>query len=108
MSVFPRFSGFIALSGVAQRLEFKYTAISAFAQKIVSKRFYQNNRPKSKIEFCRFCLSRFWAFLGEGSPKNHKQISQKNLTLVLFWPFDPPTHPPRGSPTFFWLPASCT
>jgi hypothetical protein len=36
-----------------------------FCKKIVSKSFTK----KSKTDFFSICLSRFWAFLGEGSSK---------------------------------------
>jgi hypothetical protein len=58
MSVFPRFFCFIAFSGVTQRWEFKNTQ-KTFLQKAFDQ--------KSKTVFSRFFLSRFWAFLGEGS-----------------------------------------
>jgi hypothetical protein len=76
------------------------------SQKNRVEKFLQNKSTDNpKPIFCRF-LSRFWAFLGEGSSKAlSKKYPQKNLTLILFWPL---THPPTtGSPTFF-LPAPCS
>jgi hypothetical protein len=41
-----------------------------FAKKIVSKSFYKKFDQKSKTDFfSNFVLSRFWAFLDEGSSK---------------------------------------
>jgi hypothetical protein len=41
-----------------------------FTKKIVSKSFYKKIDQKSKTDFfSNFCLSRFWAFLDEGSSK---------------------------------------
>jgi hypothetical protein len=63
-----------------------------FYKHIVSKSFYKKIKKTTKTDFPRFFLSRFWAFLGEGSLKNPKQNIEKiNMTLVLFWPL---THPP--------------
>jgi hypothetical protein len=62
-----------------------------FTKNLVEK-FYKKIDQKSKTSFSRFCLSRFWALLGEGSSKTRfKKISKKiNLTLVLFWPLTRP------------------
>jgi hypothetical protein len=39
-----------------------------FTKKKRVKRFLQKKTTKNpKPIFCRFCLSRFWAFFGEGS-----------------------------------------
>jgi hypothetical protein len=62
------FFGFYRVSGVSQRWEFKNTTKNV-VQKIASKSFYQKIDKKSKPNFCRFVLLRFWAFLGEGSSK---------------------------------------
>jgi hypothetical protein len=48
---------------------------------------------KSKTDFSRFLLSRFWAFLSEGVQKRH--LKKKLILVLLLWPL---THPP---PTFF-------
>jgi hypothetical protein len=41
-----------------------------FCKNIVPKSFYQKNRQTSKTDFLSISfLSRFWAFLGEGSSK---------------------------------------
>jgi hypothetical protein len=72
--------------------------------------FYKKNdkkNQKSKTDFCRFgpmiiwlYVVRFWAFLGEGRPKD---INRKNLTPALFWPLNrPPTTVVTAS---FFLPA---
>jgi hypothetical protein len=46
--------------------------------KIVSKSFCKKFDQKSKPTFSRFFLSRFWAFLGEGSSKTRLKKYQKN------------------------------
>jgi hypothetical protein len=73
-----------------------------FTKKIVSKSFYKKFDQKSKTDFfSNFILSRFWAFLDEGSSKTRLKKYQKiNLTLVLFRTL---THPPTtGVPDFFF------
>jgi hypothetical protein len=95
------FFGFIAVMGVSQRWEFKNTTKKRFTKKIVSKSFNQKIDQKSKIDFFRFFLSRFWAFLGEGSTKKpHNFFSDPGpfLALVPFWPL---THPPTTGVTDF-------
>jgi hypothetical protein len=48
-----------------------------------------------------FVLSRFWAFLDEGSSKTPTtKIKIPFLILIIFFPL---THPPRGH-RFFWRP----
>jgi hypothetical protein len=71
MSVFLRLLfGCIAFSGVSQRWEFKNTTKKTFYKKIVWKSFYTKKSTKNpKPIFFDFVLSRFWAFLGEGSSK---------------------------------------
>jgi hypothetical protein len=72
-----------------------------FAKKIVSKSFYKKIDQKSKTDFFSFFLSRWWAFLGEGSSKTRlKKYRKINLTLVLFWPL---THPPTTGVTDFFF-----
>jgi hypothetical protein len=66
-SVFDFFC-FVAFSGVSQRREFKNTTKNV-SQKNVSKSFAKNSTETPKLFFSRFLLSRFWAFLGEGSSK---------------------------------------
>jgi hypothetical protein len=79
------------VSGVAQRWEmgvqrhYKNLLQKKSCRKVFNKKFDQ----KSKTDFfLDFVLSRFWAFLGEGSSKTpHKKYQQKkNRTLFLFWP----------------------
>jgi hypothetical protein len=56
-----------------------------FTKKIVSKSFYKKFDQNSQTDFFSIVLSRFWAFLGEGSSKTTtKKIPKKYLTLVLF------------------------
>jgi hypothetical protein len=103
MSVFPRlFFCFIAFSGVSQRREFKNTNKKVL-QKNRFEKFLQKKRRKIQNQcFLHFLLSRFLAFIGEGSSKTLlKQISRKTpLTLVLFWSLTyRPTH---GRPRFFF------
>jgi hypothetical protein len=47
----------------------KNTTKTVLQKSCVERVFYQKNRQKSKTAFCRFFLSRFWAFLGEESLK---------------------------------------
>jgi hypothetical protein len=74
-----------------------------YTKKIVSKSFYKKFDQESKTDFFSiFFLSRFWAFLDEGSSKTRlkKKIEKINLTLVLFCTL---THPPTtGVPDFFF------
>jgi hypothetical protein len=97
MSVFPRFCFvlshfrvFISHGGV--KIHQTYDK-----EKKTRRICFTKTRQKSKtVFFSVFCLSSFWAFLGEGS----KEIPPKNLTLVLFWPL---THPPTtGVTDYFW------
>jgi hypothetical protein len=75
-----------------------------FYKKVLSKSFNKKFDQKSKTDFFSFLvLSRFRAFLGEGSSKTRYKNIKKNLTLVLFWPL---THPPTTGVTgFFFLAA---
>jgi hypothetical protein len=71
-----------------------------FTRKSCRKKNSKKIDKKSKTDFCRFVLSRFWAFPGEGSSKTPLNKSKNNLTLVLFWPL---THPPTtGVADFFF------
>jgi hypothetical protein len=75
-----------------------------FTKKIVSKVFTKI-RPKVQNRFfLDFILSRFWAFLDEGSSKPRLKKYLKNKSGPGPFPyFDPPTH--HGGhrfPIFFW------
>jgi hypothetical protein len=69
-------------------------------QKNRVEKFLQKIRPKIQNRlFLEFLLSRFWAFLDEGSSKTRpKKISKKNMTLV---PVRTLTHPPTTGVTDF-------
>jgi hypothetical protein len=60
---------FIAFSGVFQRWEFKSTTKHVLQKKSWRKVLTKNSTKNPKPIFSRFLLSRFWAFLGEGSSK---------------------------------------
>jgi hypothetical protein len=80
MSVFLRlYFGFIAFSGVSQRWEFKNTTKNVLQKNRVEKFLQKKSTKKSKTDFILgFVLSRFWAFLGEGSAKTqYKNIPKK-------------------------------
>jgi hypothetical protein len=70
MSISPRlflfYRGFRCFSAMGVQKALQKT----FCKKIVSERLYKKIGPKSKTDFVGFGLSRFWAFLGEGSSKN--------------------------------------
>jgi hypothetical protein len=92
------FLGFlVAFSGVSQRWELNKH------YKNRAEIFLQNNDKKIRNRFFLISVSRFWAFLGEGSSKTRfKKYREKMdlaLALVLFWPL---THPPTtGVADFF-------
>jgi hypothetical protein len=68
MSVFPRFVWFYRVFGCFAAMGVQKHNNNRFAKKNVSKGFLQKKSTKNpKPIFCRFCLSRFWAFFGEGS-----------------------------------------
>jgi hypothetical protein len=99
---FLDFFGFIAVSGVSQRWEFKNTTKNVL-QKIVSKSFYKKIDKKSKTDFfSNFFYHVFGRFSARGVQKHHKKSRGGNLTLVLFWPLThPPGHPPTTGVTDF-------
>jgi hypothetical protein len=82
MSVFPRLFCFIAFSGGSQRWKFK-------------KNLQKNPNPIcfSFLGF-GFVLSRFRAFLGEGSSKTREKISRKKLNSpgTFLTPEEPTNH----------------
>jgi hypothetical protein len=69
-SIFLFYRVFGCFSAMGVRKQYK----KRFAKQIVSKSFYKkyDKKPKTYI-FLRFILSRFWAFLGEGSLKHDKK-----------------------------------
>jgi hypothetical protein len=82
MSVFPRFFSVL--------LRFQVLLIDSamgvqkhhkkhFTKKIVSKSFYKKIDKNPKPIFSRFCLSRFWAFLGEGSSKTRPKKTHTKI-----------------------------
>jgi hypothetical protein len=80
--------------------DFKSTTKKVLPKKSCRKSFTKKSTNNSNPIFSRLFLSRFGAFLGEGSSKTKfKKTEIINLTLVLFWPL---THPPTtGVPGFF-------
>jgi hypothetical protein len=102
MSVFPRLFLFYRVFGCFSAMGVQKHYKKRFTKKIVSKSFYKKIDQKSKTDFFSdSLLSRFWAFLDEGSSKTRqKNIGKKNLTLVLFRTL---SHPPTtGVPGFFF------
>jgi hypothetical protein len=59
-------------------------------KKITSKRFYQKIDKSPKPIFLDFLLSRFWAFVGEGSSKTNFIFEQTNFGPL--FASDPPAH----------------
>jgi hypothetical protein len=88
---------FYCVSGVSQRWEFKITTKKKL-QKILSKSFNKKIDKNPKPIFSRFVYQVFGRFSVRGVQKHHQKISEKNLTLVLFWPL---THPPITGVTDF-------
>jgi hypothetical protein len=79
MSIFPRFFGFIAVSGISQRWEFKNIAKN-FLQKQSCRKVLQKNRPKitknPKPTFSRFFHHVFGRFSVRGVQKHHKKYRE--------------------------------
>jgi hypothetical protein len=70
MSVFPRLFLFYRVFGCFSAIGVQKQHKKRFTKKIVSKSFLQKIRPKIQNRFfLDFVLSRFWAFLDEGSSK---------------------------------------
>jgi hypothetical protein len=82
------------------------TLQKTFCKKNRVEKFLQKNRQKIQNRFLSpFVLSRFWAFLAEGSSKTPlKNIPKINLTQVLFWPL---THPPTTGVTDLFFATPC-
>jgi hypothetical protein len=91
------------------RWDFKNTTkniLQGSHKTVVSKGFYNKNRQKPKTDCLSALLSRFWAFLGEGSSKTpQKNVKKRYLTLVIFLPL---THPLTTGVTDFCLVAPCS
>jgi hypothetical protein len=90
---------------VSQRWEFKNTTKNVLQKNRVEK-FLQNIRPKIQNRFfSQFFLSRFWAFLGDGSSKTRLKKYRKNKSDPIPFSYsDPPTH--HGGPRLLiFLPA---
>jgi hypothetical protein len=109
MSLFPRLFCFIAVSGVSQRWELKKYYKNYYKKTFCKinrvEKFLQNSRPKVQNGFfLGFVLSRFLAFLGEGSSKTpFKKLHPKKTDPGPFLASDPPTH--TGVTGFgFWRP----
>jgi hypothetical protein len=86
----------VAFSGVSQRWEFQKTTNKKLQKNRVEK-FLQKNRQKKTDLISRFCLSRFWAFFGEGVTgvqNQHKKTSGKTSDPGLFSASDLPTEVP--------------
>jgi hypothetical protein len=78
------------------------TQQKTFCKKVVSKSLYKKFNQKSKTDFLSILfLSRFWAFLGEGSKKTpFKKYRENKSDPGPFWPL---THPPTtGVTDLFW------
>jgi hypothetical protein len=70
MSVFPRLFLFCRVFRCFLAMGVQNTQQKTFDKKIVSKTFYKTIDKKIPNRFfLDFLLSRFWAFLGEGSSK---------------------------------------
>ena len=85
------------------------TQQKTFDKKIVSKTFYQKIDKKIPNRFfLDFLLSRFWAFLGEGSSKTRfKKIGGGGLTSPgTFLASEEPTNHVGVRRFFFWVPCS--
>jgi hypothetical protein len=100
MSVFPRLFLFYRVFGCFSAMGVQNHCKKRFTKKIVRKVLQKIRQKNQNRFFLDFCLSRFWAFLGEGSSKKSDPIpflcsSEPGLT-----------HPQRGSPICF-LPAPC-
>jgi hypothetical protein len=78
------------------------TLQKTFCKKVVSKSFSKKIDKKSKTVFSRFVLSRFWAFLDEGSLKNKikKKIGGKTDQPWYFLASEEPTN--HGVRRFFF------
>jgi hypothetical protein len=57
-------------------------------RKVFTKKSTKNPKPICS----RFCLSRFWAFVGGGSSKTQKKYREKKTDPGRFLASDPPTH----------------
>jgi hypothetical protein len=83
---------FIAVSGVSQGDGSLKTLQKTFYKKNVSEKKSQKNRPKIQNRLVLgFLLSRFWAFLGEGSSKTKPGKKTDPGPFLASGP-DPPTH----------------
>jgi hypothetical protein len=82
------------------------TLQKTFCNKIVSKSFYKKIDQKSKTDFfSNIFLSRFWAFLEEGSSKTRFKKYRKNKSDPSpFLASDPPTHHGGHRNFFYWRP----
>jgi hypothetical protein len=80
MSVFPRLFLFYRVFGCFSAMRVQKRHKKRLPKNRVEK-FLQKNRQKIQTRFfLDFLLSRFWAFLGEGSSKTRQKISKTNLT----------------------------
>jgi hypothetical protein len=95
--LFYRVFGCFSAMGVQKHYKKRFT------KTIVSKSFYQKFDQKSKTDFFSILfLSRFWAFLDEGSSKTRQKKYQKNQSHPSPFSYsDPPTH--HGGPRLFFL-----
>jgi hypothetical protein len=100
---FSSVSGFIAFSGVSQRLELN-TLQKTFCKKMCRKAFTKKNDKKSKTDFCRFFFITFFGcFSVRGVKKHHKKILKSDSGPFLT--SGPPTH--HGGHRLFFFPAPC-
>jgi hypothetical protein len=107
MTVFPRLFLFYRVFGCFSAMGVQKHYKKRFAKKIMSKRFYKKFEQKPKTDFfSKTFLSRFWAFLDEGSSKTRQKINRKNKSHPSPFSYsDPPTH--HGGPRFFFGAAPC-
>jgi hypothetical protein len=107
-SVFPRLFLFYRVFGCFSAMGVQKHYKKRFTKKIVSQSFYKKFDQKSKTDFfSKFILSRFWAFLDEGSSKTRPKKDRKNKSDPSpFSYFDPPTT--GVTDFFFWRPLAAT
>jgi hypothetical protein len=71
------------------------------------EKFYKKIDKNPKPIFSQFVLTRFWAFLGEGSLKTRpKNLTQKSGQPWYFVGLRGTNQPPQG-PSFFFFSAPC-
>jgi hypothetical protein len=72
-----------------------------FTKKNRVEKFYKKIDKKSKTDFFSIFLSRFWAFLGEGSSKTRlKNLTKKTDQPWYFFGLRGTNQPPQGPSIF--------